>query len=199
MTTPEDILSFWFGTLDEEGAAAPEISKRWFEKDRAFDRALRERFEPDVHAALQGQRDDWASSPRSALALILLLDQLTRNIYRDTPKAFAGDERALGVSHDAVERGDDRALSTLERIFLYMPYQHSEELDVQERGVELFERAAREAPASVRQMAEVSADFARQHRDIIARFGRFPHRNRILGRTSTEEEIEFLKQPGSSF
>lgn len=198
MAAPADVLSFWFGDLSS-GAVTPEVAKRWFEKDPAFDEAARAAFEPDAHAAMQGQRDEWASSPRGTLALVILLDQLTRNIYRDTPKAFAGDARALALSREAVARGDDRALSPVERIFLYMPHMHSEDLEVQERSVELFEALARELEGPLREMADSSADFARRHRDIIARFHRFPHRNAILGRPSTDEELAFLEQPGSSF
>ena len=199
MTTPSDVLSFWFGELDEDGAPRPEVAQRWFEKNPAFDEEARRAFGDDVEAALRGDRDDWASSPQGTLALILLLDQLPRNLFRGTPTSFAGDARALAVSQAAVARGDDRALTTLERAFLYMPHMHSEDVEVQRRSVELFEGLARQAPPRLKPQAESSLDFARRHRDIVERFGRYPHRNEILGRPSTPEEIAFLKEPGSSF
>lgn len=175
-----DVLSFWF----EESSPA-----QWYKKDRDFDEAIRARFEDTVRAALAGELDEWAETPAGCLALILVLDQFTRNIYRDTPRAFSGDARALELSLRCVEEGHVADDEPARRQFMLMPMMHSEELAVQERSLPLFEEFTNPN----------SYDFAVRHRDIIARFGRFPHRNAILGRASTDEELAFLEQPGSSF
>jgi uncharacterized protein (DUF924 family) len=177
---PLEVLAFWF---------SPEVKAKWFEPDDAFDAELRRRFEPALKQARSGALDSWGDSPQGALALIVLLDQISRNIYRGTPQAFAADALALGIARRAVARGFDKNLATDERAILYMPFMHSERLEDQEEGVKLFTALGLDVPL----------DFMRRHRDIIARFGRFPHRNAILGRPSTPEELEFLKQPGSSF
>lgn len=178
--SPSDIVDFWF---------SDDTKKQWFKPDAAFDDALRARFETPLQAARRGVYADWPGTAHGALALIILLDQISRNIYRGTPEAFAADEQALDVAAHAIANGFDEQLTPEQRIFLYMPYMHSEALADQERGMELFTRLG---------VAE-NLDYMRRHRDIIARFGRFPHRNAILGRQSTPEELEFLKQPGSSF
>lgn len=187
------ILEFWFGP-DLAAPVSDERRQRWFRKNEAFDREIRERFGADVERAAQGELEDWVGTPRGRLALVLLLDQFTRNIYRGNARSFACDARAEQLSLEGVERGDDQALPALARAFLYMPFMHAENLELQNRGVALFEALAREPNAG-----GSFADFARLHRDIIQRFGHFPHRNRVLGRPSTEEETEFLKTPGSSF
>jgi uncharacterized protein (DUF924 family) len=178
---PETVLAFWFA----EGMAA-----RWFEPDPAFDAEVRSRLEPLYHQAVAGELDAWAAGARGALALVILLDQVPRNFYRGDPRAFAGDARALAVTKDALARGLDRELAQAERMFLYMPLEHCEELPDQELCVELMGRLDEDPKWR---------DYALRHRDIIARFGRFPHRNAALGRESTVEEEAFLKQPGSSF
>lgn len=178
--TPDDILAFWF---------SEEVTPKWWVKEDAFDATIRERFAAAFEAALAGALDSWAATPGGALALVILLDQVPRNSFRGTPRAFAGDDKALAVAKDAIARGFDAALPADQRNFLYMPLQHSERLEDQERGVALF--AANDVADGLRFMCA--------HRDIIARFGRFPHRNAILGRTSTPEELDFLQQPGSSF
>jgi uncharacterized protein (DUF924 family) len=188
----DDVLEYWFGP-DLAGPIPDELSKRWFRGSEAFDREVRERFGPDVERAARGELEDWAGTPRGRLALVLLLDQFTRNIHRGDGRAFACDARARELALAGVERGDDRALPAAARSFLYMPLMHAEDLELQDRGVALFEALDRETSGGDH------AKYARMHRDIIARFGRFPHRNARLGRESTEEEIEFLKQPGSSF
>lgn len=182
MTAPEDVLSFWFGARD-----------RWFRKSAQTDALIRTRFGADVQAALAGALDHWADSPRGALALVLLLDQFTRNVYRDTPRAFAGDAQALALARRLVERGDDRRLGPYERWFAYMPFEHAESIEAQRESVRLFEALAEETG-----LAEPLV-WARRHHEVIARFGRFPHRNPILGRASSAEELEFLQQPGSRF
>lgn len=165
----------------------------WFRKDDAFDAAIRQRFGSAIAAGTAGAFGEWCTTPRGSLARVVLLDQFTRNAFRGTPDAFVGDAGALATAEDAIERGFDRELEARERWFLYMPLQHSEALPVQERSVALYAALAAESGL---------ADFLpypERHRDIIRRFGRFPHRNEILGRASTPEEIAFLLQAGSRF
>jgi len=194
LITAETILDFWF---DRPGFAAAGQPLRprpaWFEKNEAFDALIRDRFEDAVEAALAGGLADWEAQAGSALALIILLDQFTRNIYRGTPKAFAGDERARAVAHKAIGRGLDIKVQPVMRQFFYLPFEHSELTTDQDLAVLLFTALEKELPGYDLLL------WAERHRDIIARFGRFPHRNAILGRDNTPEEIEFLKQPGSSF
>jgi len=180
--TPADVLDFWFGATDVE---RPE----WFRADPAFDREIAERFGAAIDDALSGRYDDWADSPRGALALIVLLDQFTRNAFRGTPRAFAGDAKALAAARRLVRERHDDELTPTQRQFAYLPFEHAEDLQAQREGVDLI--AAKAPPDAL--------PWAERHRDVIARFGRFPHRNEILGRASTPQEIEFLKQPGSRF
>ena len=190
MTAPRDVLDFWFGAAD-----SPEYGKArdlWFKKSDATDATIRARFGADVEAALAGERDGWAGGPRETLALLLLLDQFTRNIFRDTPRAFAGDAQALALARALVSGGDDRRLAPVERRFVYLPFEHAESLPMQEEAVRLNRQLVAEGQGD-------SLEWAQKHYDVIARFGRFPHRNAILGRASTPEEIAFLQQPGSRF
>lgn len=182
-----DIHAFWFG-------AAPLVERaEWFRKDPAYDALIRSRFGEAIETALAGGYADWSATPRGALARILLLDQFTRNAFRDTPRAFAGDTLALELASQAVDAGFDTRMDRLERRFCYLPFEHSESPAAQERSLALFGRLARETgDTSPLQWAE-------KHAVIVRRFGRFPHRNAILGRVSTPEEIAFLQQPGSSF
>ena len=186
-TTPGDVLVFWFG--------APPHTERgeWFRKDAAFDAAIRERFGDALARGLAGAFGEWCGEPRGALARVVLLDQFTRNAFRDTPRAFAGDARALATADDAIRRGFDASLDRYERWFLYIPYEHSEDLAMQRRALELFGALARD------EGLDGPLRYAKRHAEIIERFGRFPHRNSILGRESTPEEIAFLREPGSSF
>ena len=185
-----DVLLFWFG----EPGATSNLRPRdlWFTKSDATDRLIADRFGALVERAITGEHDDWAATPRGALALVIVLDQFTRNIHRDTPRAFAGDARALALATRLVDTARDLALAPLERWFVYMPFEHSERLVDQYEAVRLFERLAADGLAA-------PLEWARKHFDVVARFGRFPHRNAILGRESTPEEIDFLKQPGSGF
>ncbi len=188
----QDVLDFWFGApASADHGRARDV---WFRKDPEFDRGISTRFGSLVEAALAGELRDWDGAPASALARILLLDQFTRNIYRDTPKAFAGDTLALAAAGAMFERGDDKSLLPVQRCFAYLPFEHAEDLGVQQRSVALFTELAAAHPA-----LQDNLDYAIRHRDVIQRFGRFPHRNAVLGRTSTPEEIAFLEQPGSSF
>lgn len=184
------ILDFWFG---RPGTAEYGTERDfWFRKDSAFDAELRGRFGVAIESALDGGFSEW-TSPRGTLARIILLDQFTRNAFRDTPRAFAGDALALALSEEAIGRGDDRALIAVERWFVYMPFEHAESLSAQERAVELFRRLGEETGLTG-QLA-----WAEKHARVIHRFGRFPHRNAILGRESTPDEIAFLAKPGSRF
>jgi uncharacterized protein (DUF924 family) len=184
----QDVLRFWFGD------APLQPRREWFTKDAAFDAQIRERFGALIEAALRGEVDAWQAAPDTALARVLVLDQLTRNAFRDTPRAFAGDAQALAGARDMVARGFDQALAPLQRVFVYLPFEHAEDLAAQEEALRLY-AALTAADAS---LADNEA-WARKHHVIIERFGRFPHRNAVLGRASTPEEIEFLKQPGSRF
>ncbi|MEK0082206.1 DUF924 family protein [Benzoatithermus flavus] len=178
--SPDEILTFWF---------APENRPRWFTPDSAFDAEIARRFGPLIEDAADGRLAAWVREPRGALALCILLDQFPRNVWRGTPRAFAYDRYALPVAEEALARGHDRALSPEERLFLYLPLEHSEDLERQQRCVALMEGLG--DPGWL--------DYAVRHRDIVARFGRFPHRNAVLGRTSTAEEEAFLQEPNASF
>lgn len=185
-----DVLDFWFGAPDD-----PEFGKTrelWFTKSDVTDRLIRQQFGETVEAALSSRPADWTATSRGKLALILVLDQFTRNIHRDTPRAFAGDPQALRLAAALVDRGDDRTLAPVERWFAYMPFEHSEFLIDQHESVRLFEQLAREG-------LDEPLAWAIKHFEVIKRFGRFPHRNEILGRESTAEEIEFLQQQCSRF
>jgi len=186
------VIDFWFGApgSSERGQARPE----WFRKDAAFDAAITDRFGPSIEQALRGELVDWAGEPASALAHILLLDQFTRNAFRGTPRAFAGDRRALAMASAMVGAADDLAVPTYARGFVYLPFEHAEGLAMQDESLRLFTRLASE-DADQQSML----DYARKHREVIERFGRFPHRNEILGRLSTAEETDHLSRPGSGF
>ena len=181
------VLSFWLGP--EPGKSRAE----WFRKDEAFDEEIRRRF-GDLHAsAARRELEAWRASPEPLLALVIVLDQFSRNLYRGDPRAFAQDEHARECAVQAVTRGDHLSLLPVQRLFLYLPFEHSEYLRDQEKGVELMRSL--DGFEETRGVSE----WAEKHRVIIARFGRFPHRNAALGRASTPEEVEFLKQPGSGF
>jgi uncharacterized protein (DUF924 family) len=189
--TPVDVLDYWFGKPGSEEFGLTRTF--WFMKSRSTDDEIRTRFGREVEAAVRGERDDWARAPRGALALILLLDQFTRNIFRDTPLAFAGDARALRAAKALVETGEDGRLMPVERWFVYMPFEHSESMADQCESLRLL------AALSSEMNDPAPLVWAQKHYDVVARFGRYPHRNAILGRASTPEEIEFLLQPGSRF
>lgn len=185
------ILDFWFGPFDEAGAVSPERRQRWWTKSETFDTLCRESFESELVAAVAGEREELKSSARGSLAFILLCDQVSRNIYRDTPGAFASDPLALATTRVLIESPGYDALRPAEKSFALMPLMHSEDLAVHELSLKYFEALKAEGQDNL--------NFAEQHKAIIARFGRYPHRNAILGRTSTPEESEFLTKPGSSF
>jgi uncharacterized protein (DUF924 family) len=181
------VLDFWFA-----GSDAPR--SEWFKKDAAFDALIAERFGTLIEQALSGGLAAWAHEPNSALAQVIVLDQFTRNIFRDTPRAFAGDALALPAARAMVARGDDLALPPLRRLFAYLPFEHAEDRATQHESLHLF-AALRTTDASLADFE----DYARRHAAVIERFGRFPHRNAVLSRPSTDEELQFLQQPGSRF
>ena len=178
--TPDTILDFWFS-----GAVKP----FHFQKNIAFDDTIRERFGSSYEEAFEGKLDDWLLAAKSSLALVIMLDQFPRNMFRNTPQSFGADNKAHAAAKSAINSGFDQELTQEQRVFLYMPFMHSENIEEQERSVELYRMLG----------IENNVKFAVAHYDIIKRFGRFPHRNDILERDSTCEEIAFLKEPGSGF
>ena len=183
IASPETILAFW-------REAGPD---KWFTRDDAFDADIREKFHSTYEAAAAGKLSAWEATAEGALALAIVLDQFPRNMFRGTARAFATDALALETARLAMQRGDDGTALPVERLFLYLPFEHSEALEDQERACALTE------PLPAFPETEDAHRYALAHRDVIRRFGRFPHRNAVLGRPSTPEETEFLKRPGSSF
>jgi len=183
----DDVLHFWFG--DPPG----ERRKAWFVKDPQFDEQIRARFLAVYEKAAAGALSAWAGSARGSLALIVATDQFPRNLFRGSPRAFATDALARATAGRVVAQGWDATMLPVERMFVYLPYEHSELPADQDRAVELF------APLAAFPETSDALDYAERHRVIVKRFGRFPHRNAALGRTSTAEETEFLKEPGSGF
>ncbi len=186
------VLDFWFGEAGSEAFGTQR--KAWFTKDAGFDRDVAGRFGAQIERALRGELDAWAGSAPNALARILLLDQFTRNAFRGDRRAFAGDAQALAAASAMVGSRLDALLPPFMRAFVYMPFEHAEGLGAQDEAVRLFTRLAASSPE-----LEPMLDYAHRHRAVIVRFGRFPHRNAILGRLSTAEERDFLAQPGSGF
>ena len=202
---PQDVLLFWFGPKPYTPASVEQHSRFWFGSSIApeltpqADELIRQRFEETMRAAESGELDAWDSSPRRRLALIVLLDQFSRHFYRGAARAYARDHQALKLSVSGLLYGADAALDPLERIFFYMPLQHAESLDVQDESVAAFRRLLEEAPGELRSTFEEAHKDAIKHRDVIALFGRFPHRNVQLGRASTHQEIEWLANGGERF
>lgn len=195
----EAILAFWF---KEQELSAPQIDRRmdiWFGEDEIFDLECKKEFADDVERASEGQLDHWAHEPRGRLALILLLDQFRRNIYRNTAEAFAKDKAALKICVEGAMAKKDQGLTPIQRAFYYMPLQHAESRKVQAKSVELFTKLAAAVSPTLRETFETMAQFAELHRDIIEQFGRFPHRNKLLGRENTPEEDEYLTGDSPDF
>lgn len=202
METQKSIQEFWFGDRADhadEAVIAARQAKLWWSKDEALDALIRQRFAKLSESALAGNLDDWALTSDGCMSLILLCDQFPRNMYRDTPAAFASDAKALALSKAGIASDLDKNLRAIQRVFFYLPFEHSESLAEQDYAVTLFEQLASEASAAHQTMFDGFLNFALRHREVIRRFQRFPHRNKILGRVSTAEELEFLSQPGSSF
>ena len=189
MVTPQAVLDFWFGQ-----PAAGQPRAEWFRKDPAFDRSIALQFGATVDAALASGLPAWGDLPEATLARIVVLDQFTRNVFRDTPRAFAGDRRALAAARALVASRGHQRLAPLQRWFVYLPFEHAEDAAVQDESMRLFDELARQHP----DLAD-ARHWAHKHQLIIQRFGRFPHRNLVLGRLCTDEEQAFLREPGSSF
>ena len=188
----QDVLDFWFLPPDNPDYGQSRVA--WFRKDDGFDAQIRARFGALIDAAIEGGLRAWDATPHGALARLIVLDQLTRNVYRGTPRAFAGDALALALAVSMTEQRLDQQLAPMLRAFAYLPFEHAEDLAMQARAVELFQLLSQAQPGF-----DGMLDYAQRHQEVIARFGRFPHRNAILARPSTPEEVEFLRQPGSSF
>lgn len=200
--TPDDLHAFWFGPAADTAGDAEVITRQsalWWKKQPEVDAAIRERFAPLVGRAAVGKLDGWLPALRGRLALILLTDQFPRSIWRGQAAAFAFDVLALRWAKAAIERGLDRDARPVERVFLYLPLEHSENLADQREAVRLFDALAAQAAPEAGAAFAGYLDYARRHLEIIERFGRFPHRNAALGRETTAEEAEFLRQPGSGF
>lgn len=176
----DEIISFWFAEIEP---------RQWFEKNSNFDQTIKDRFEAVYHQIVNQKHQDWLETAEGTLAYIIVLDQFSRNMFRDQPEAFAVDPQALGAAQHAVKQGFDQTLTEKQRAFMYMPFMHSENPEVHKTAVELFTAHGN----------AMNLEYEYKHKAIIDRFGRYPHRNKILGRESTSEELEFLKEPSSSF
>ena len=188
----DEILSFWF---KEQELSAPQIDRRmdiWFGEDPDFDHEIQKEYADDVDRACEGDLDRWADEPRGRLALIILIDQFRRNIYRNTAQAFSMDRRALKLCVEGAMEKKDKGLTPIQKVFFYMPLQHAESKRVQAKSVELFTRLAGSVSPTFQETFLTIAQFAELHKDIIDQFGRFPHRNKLLGRENTPEEDEYL-------
>ncbi|MFC4729068.1 DUF924 family protein [Coralloluteibacterium thermophilus] len=193
----EAVLAFWFDRpLPADRPVPGEAIDRWFRADPALDAQIEARFGVLVTEALHGAHDDWCASADGWLALLIVLDQFPRNLYRGDARAFAGDPRAQAIALDGIARGSDRLLAPVRRAFAYLPLEHAEDVTLQERAVALFEALEAEAPPAQAEAFALFSDYARQHRDVIARFGRFPHRNAALGRRSSPAEQAWLDAGG---
>lgn len=195
----QPLLDWWFGSGTTAAEVAAARSALWFGKQDSQDSDARERFAGLVEQALAGELADWADSPQGWLALILLLDQLPRMIFRDSPRAFAGDDLARQLVLAGLDEEQEEALAPLQRVFVYLVLEHAEDLLLQDEAVRRFTRLLSVAAPAEQALYADYLDYAERHRQVIARFARFPHRNAVLGRPSTAEELAFLREPGSRF
>ena len=193
----DDILGFWFGRGDE--VDVEKQNKIWFGHDPQLDQEITRRFGGLCARAGSGELDDWAQTPRGRMALIILLDQFSRNIHRGRAEAFAHDPKARQLCLDGLEQGVDKQLRPIERAFFYLPLEHSEELELHDRCIRAYEGMLDDVPATARDKFKNYLDYAHMHRDIVVQFGRYPHRNRVLERESTPEEIQWLADKGNMF
>jgi uncharacterized protein (DUF924 family) len=198
MNGQADILSFWFGEL-EGGVPSSERLQFWFAAPDGTDALIAEKFGELFRQAVAGELDAWTEAPQGRLAAIILIDQFSRNIHRGSSEAFANDARSLAWCKEGVDRGHDKVLNLAERFFFYLPLEHSESLEDQNRSVACFQQLVDEHDGAARDYAEGGLKFAIEHRDIVAQFGRFPHRNRVLGRESTPDELAYLNDGGARF
>jgi uncharacterized protein (DUF924 family) len=189
-TIPGEVLDFWFDRA---------VEALWFDRNDALDARIRQRFADTLAAAARGQLDHWAATPEGWLALLIVLDQFSRNIYRDDARAWQADAKAQAIAAAGIARGDDQSLSPLQRMFAYLPLEHAEHLALQRRSVQLFETLVASSREGERSQFEDFLDYARRHHDVIHRFGRFPHRNAVLGRENTAAEQAYLASPGAGF
>lgn len=197
MGSYNEVLEYWFG---DSASGKPVDESRisfWFKGDETRDKEIREKFEAMVLRAKDGELDDWKTEPKGWLALIILLDQFSRNIFRGTADAFAQDRNALKLCLRGLERGIDRQLSVVERVFFYLPMEHSEDPQVQKKSMQYFTRLAQDASSEHWDFIDEALNHAIKHNEVIERFGRFPHRNAELGRESTKDEMDFLQEPDS--
>ncbi|MCU1748951.1 DUF924 family protein [Pseudomonas sp. 6D_7.1_Bac1] len=200
MTAPwQPLLDWWFGSADKPDEVAAQMGKLWFGKRDSQDLEARTRFGDLVEQALAGGLTEWTQRPEGWLALVLLLDQLPRMIFRESPKSFAGDLRAQALVAQGIAADFDRQLLPIQRVFIYLVFEHCEHLAVQNEAISRFTELMNQQPEADRAVFADNLDYAERHQKIIARFGRFPHRNAVLGRESTAEELEFLAGPGSRF
>ena len=188
--TIDDVLAFWFSELKPQ---------QWFRGGDAVDKAIETRFGALLEQVARGERDDWAGTAKGRLAMVLVLDQFPRNIHRGKAQSFSYDAKALALVLEGLSHGVDEKLTPIQRTFFYLPMEHCEALEIQDRSVERYASLVMAVPPAERAQYRNYLDYAWRHYEIIKRFGRYPHRNEILGRASTEEETEFLRQPGSSF
>lgn len=193
------ILDFWFGRNFRHSMPDTSYQARWFTVDAQLDALIGQRFSDDLQAAANGLYDHWCNEPRGRLALIILLDQFSRNMYRGTAQAFAYDQQAAKLTLEGLEIGHDQQLIAAHRIFFYMPLEHSESLEHQQRCLALFEDFYKTCAPEIADTIRTNVAFAQQHLDIIERFGRFPHRNKVLGRSSTAQELAYLKMTKNHF
>ena len=193
------VLEFWFGDIGDDGQVSPEITQRWFKKDPEFDRLVKSKFSEYLDSAYMGAFDRWISEPLGSVALIIMLDQFPRNIFRDQVKAFHYDQKAISIAKLFADSILYLQVLPVCGQFALMPFMHSEDLEVQKQGLQHFRLLKDKCPDYAKPAMANVYDFAVKHHDIIERFGRFPHRNQILSRESTDEEKVFLQGPGSSF
>ena len=195
----EEVLEFWFADALTEPQPIARRQRVWFRGGAPFDRECTERFSDTLAAAISGELDRWKQTPRGRLALILVLDQFSRNVFRGTAQAFQQDEYALALCREGIAQGDDEQLLPMERTFFYMPLEHAEDRGIQALSVQHFESLAEQGPRELREQLRANAGYAREHRDIIEKFDRFPHRNAVLGRQSTAEEEAYLADDAPRF
>ena len=200
MVTPQEVLDYWLGDTPQRPEALKDKNALWFQKSFETDKEIADRFVPVLGALAAGLAADWArQGPKARLAAIIVLDQFSRNVFRGHHYSFLQDPLARRLMQDGLKAGEDRGLSEPERVFFYLPAEHSEAMADQDLSVDLFETLARQARPDYRSYCETVLDYARKHHEVIERFGRFPHRNEVLQRQSTTEEEAYLAQPGAGF
>lgn len=195
----QPILDYWFGHAKNDADCINEKSVLWWGKSSDTDAEIKQKFERALQLLVNGGNRFWLQFPESRLAAIITLDQFSRHIYRDTPTAFAVDQLSLNWSLSGIAAGLDKKLRPIERVFFYLPMEHAEDLDIQHQCLWQFQQLTRAVPAEQRELFDSFLDYAKQHLDIIKQFGRFPHRNHILGRASTAAELEYLAKPSCGF